>query len=298
MSGDETLVDHCQRSGLEPSDPRYIDIHSGVAVRAFSLSCHPSKKGLESIDKGHMRHAAKAVAFGTLYDQSPRSCAILLRQSGTFITEHEAQKIQASLFDTYPLLKRFLQSAANRVDVGWLKTMFGRVRRFTHANNKTERSKMAREARNAPIQGGVADAVSIAIRNIYDYRNEHKMHFRIAMQIHDAIILAVPYYELQRVINKDNGVLKECMITRVPLYHADLLGNKIGTNPYYFNSSCDVMSNWGLPPLPDVLQLAGEDPLDYGWTKTSDQNALVHKELKNYKYDLTNLSSSSSNSIV
>jgi uracil-DNA glycosylase family 4 len=37
QSGDETMIDHCQRSNLPESDPAYHDIHSSIAVQAFNL---------------------------------------------------------------------------------------------------------------------------------------------------------------------------------------------------------------------------------------------------------------------
>ncbi len=63
-SGDRNMIEHVRRNALPEDDPDFYDIHSHIAVRAFHLDCEPTKKGLASIHKKHLRVAAKAVVFG------------------------------------------------------------------------------------------------------------------------------------------------------------------------------------------------------------------------------------------
>lgn len=63
-AGDAVLWDHCQRALLPETDPRYIDVHAGVAVRGLRLDCAPTKAGLEAIGKEYLRDAAKCYAAG------------------------------------------------------------------------------------------------------------------------------------------------------------------------------------------------------------------------------------------
>ena len=63
-SGDKNMIEHVRRNALPEDDPDFYDIHSHIAVKAFHLNCEPTKKGLASIHKKHLRVAAKAVVFG------------------------------------------------------------------------------------------------------------------------------------------------------------------------------------------------------------------------------------------
>ena len=272
MAQDATMIDHCKRAGLPEDHPDYKDIHAGIAVTAFKLDCPPTKNGLKGIGKAPLRVAAKAVIFGLAYGQSAAACAALLRQSGTFITEQEASALQEAIFKLYPEVRAFLSECRNRVSVGWLCNMFGRYRRFFYSDNMTDMKKQQREAMNAPIQGGVADAVSLAISNIYDYRNKTGMDFKIALQIHDAVMLYVPHYELLKVIDPVDGVFKRCMTDGVKLRPTSLDGDIISDDVYHFNSSMDIYGAWGEPPMPDAF-------LDYNLDP-----ALAHWQLKDGFY--------------
>lgn len=69
ISGDPAMIEHVRRNALPESDPDYYDIHSHIAVKAFHLDCEPTKKGLASIHKKHLRVAAKSVVFGIPFDK-------------------------------------------------------------------------------------------------------------------------------------------------------------------------------------------------------------------------------------
>lgn len=64
LSGDPTMLEHARRNQLSEDDPDFYDIHSNVAVLAFSLPCEPTKAGLASIGKKHLRVLSKSVLFG------------------------------------------------------------------------------------------------------------------------------------------------------------------------------------------------------------------------------------------
>lgn len=65
LSGDEKMIEHALRNQLPETHPDFYDIHSNVAVRAFRLDCEPTKGGLKSISKAHLRIVAKCVTGGT-----------------------------------------------------------------------------------------------------------------------------------------------------------------------------------------------------------------------------------------
>jgi hypothetical protein len=287
LSQDQTMIKHCQSSSLDEEDPDYNDIHSTVAVEAFKLGCAPKPSAITAIGKKHLRVGAKRVVFGTLYGQSPQACAALLRQDGVDVTVDDTMALQHAFFSAYPNVPKLLSQCAGRVSRGYLYNMFGRIRRFTHANNDAERAAMEREAKNAPIQGTVADAVSIAIRNLYDYRNQHNMDFKICLQIHDALLLYVPHYELERVVNKTDGVLVTCMVKDVPLRSVDLDGRFLSNEEYYFNCGIDIETKWGAIPLPHEFTNYNLSPTLAGWKPC--KGGYVHPEMGDKVYEGTNV---------
>lgn len=275
LAGDGNMIDHCQRNTLGDDHPNFYDIHSALTVKAFRLSCEPTKKALQAIKKDHLRTVAKSVIFGLLYGRSPRAIAIAVRQEGVYITEAEATEMVAAVFTEYPRLQEFLHACKDRVRIGWLRNMFGRYRRFSFTDDETKRKAFEREAMNAPMQGGVADGVSTAARNLYDYRNSHGMDFKLLLQIHDALMLHVPHYELERVIEPNSGVLKTCMVDAIELRQTDLDGNLTDNDEVYrFGIGIDVYGSWGDIPDPARFLDYGMSPGIVGWTQRADDSDL------------------------
>jgi hypothetical protein len=100
-----------------------------------------------------------------------------------------------------------------------------------------------RQAMNFPIQSLVADAVSRALDHLYTRREGYGLHYRIALQIHDAVILEVPVEEAEIVYDK---VIPECMTDLVPIYPTDLNGVPIADRgPYYLSTDREVALRWG-----------------------------------------------------
>ena len=147
-----------------------------------------------------------------------------------------------------------------------MQNMFGRYRRFGFTKDQNKYQAMCREAQNAAIQGGVADAMSLAIRNIYRYREEMRMRFKICLQIHDAIMLEVPGDELVHVIDMQDGVFKKCMVDQVPLYPSTLDGKLLPVaQPYNFGIDIDIYGRWGEVATPHRFLSLGLDPSIAGW---------------------------------
>jgi len=185
------------------------------------------------------------------------------------VSVDECQATIDTFFSTYPDLKLFLDSCKKRVrSPGWLCNMFGAYRRFPHTTNKSTLAAYEREAMNAPIQGGVAYAMSLAARNILDYRKKQGMRFELTLQIHDALKLHVPASELDEVVRPD-GALKISMITEVPLRPRNLDGVRLpGADVYYFGSSIDVYGHWGqVAPVSRFLRNKNLSPTLGGWER-------------------------------
>jgi DNA polymerase I-like protein with 3'-5' exonuclease and polymerase domains len=131
--------------------------------------------------------------------------------------------------------------------VGWMQNSFQRGRRFPPAFDPTAVAAAKREGKNFPIQSLVADAVSRAMYNLMQIRkkfSKKELDFRIVLQIHDAIILEVPFQFVKRVYEE---IFHLCMIEQVPIYPRTIRGELIGTGPYHFSSEKGIYLNWGEP---------------------------------------------------
>jgi uracil-DNA glycosylase family 4 len=244
MAGDETMIDHVYRNKLDEADPNYTDIHSSIAVKAFKLDCPPTKSGLKSVGKAHLRNAAKATIFGTLYGRQAKAIAIGCREQGVTISSREAQQLLDAIFSTYPGLHGFFAACQDRaIKERWLSSCMGRLRRFAQTSDYGLIGDFQRQAMNFPIQGAVADVVNTAVSRLRRYRlSRQEDLFRIVLQIHDAIMLEVPYAHVPEVVTKVVPVCAE----QVPVYQCTLDGFRVaGAKPHYLSSDVEICEYWG-----------------------------------------------------
>ena len=260
MSGDALMIEHATRNQLPEDHPDFYDTHSNVACHAFKLNCTPTKSGLKSIGKLYLRNLAKTVIFGIAYGRGAKGIAIAAKEQGIDVTEHDAKLVIDSIFDMYPRLVPFFEECRQRatgvyvdpvtsqvVKGQWLCNCFGRFRRFPASDTDRKLSKeIERQAMNFPIQSMIASAMSRAIAYMHDYKerqfkNGHDM-FRIVLQIHDAVLLQVPYAYVQHVCEY---VLPKYMRDSVPLWPSSLDGIPTGDGPYYLGMEAEVMTHWG-----------------------------------------------------
>jgi uracil-DNA glycosylase family 4 len=250
QSGDENMIDHVRRSGLPESDPNYYDIHSNVAVSAFSLACAPTKKGLASIGKSALRTAAKAVVFGYAYGQQAEATSRKAKQEGADVSVEQAQQLIDGLVAMYPALPHYFQSCRDgSQDRGYIANCFGRYRRFAPAREREVISEQQRQAMNFPIQSAVADAMSRALDHLYWYRYETDntdFWYDIVLQVHDAVVLEVPVNSVDWVVNE---VLPICMSDMVDVYPCRLDGTRYtNAGPYHLQvPPPDIFVKWSVP---------------------------------------------------
>jgi uracil-DNA glycosylase family 4 len=272
MSGDKNMIEHAIRNQLPESHPDFYDIHSNVAVFAFRLDCPPTKSGLEAIGKKHIRIVAKSVIFGIAYGRGAKAIALAAREQGIEITDGEAQDIIDAIFKMYPKLLPFFNECKERAqgifyDPNLKKTItqrylcncFGRFRRFSSAHDDpTLAAEFSRQAMNFPIQSMIASAVSRALAYLYDYKKRQldkgEDMFKILLQIHDAILLEVPYKYVKHVCE---FVLPSFMRKAVPIYQTDLNGMPTGVGPFYLGIESEVMNHWGELLSQDFAEGAG-----------------------------------------
>jgi uracil-DNA glycosylase family 4 len=274
MAQDETMIEHARRNQLPEEHPDFYDIHSNVAVLSFGFKCEPTKAALKAIDMAHMRIVAKSVVFGIAYGRGAKAIALAAREEGVTVSVEEAQKIIDTIFTMYPKLEPFFEECRNRAVTQeqadgpaprWVCGPFGRFRRFGATTDRKVKGDIERQAQNFPIQGMIADVVSRAVDHIYQYRVEHpELNYKMCLQIHDALVLLVPYDEVERVVNE---VLPECMVNRVPIYPCSLDGMPMaGDKPYRLGIDTEIHDYWGVDMLPDECMKRKVDPKYAGWT--------------------------------
>lgn len=264
MAGDAAMIDHAKRNQLPEEHPDFYDIHSNVAVNAFKLKCPPTKTGLKQIEKLHLRIVAKSVIFGIAYGRGAKAISIAAKEEGIDITVDEAKSVIKTIFDTYPKLIPFFEGCKERargyytdengksVPVPrYLCNCFGRFRRFPDSSGVSDlQAEFERQAMNFPIQSMIASVVSRALGYLMDYRDTqikagHNM-FRLLLQVHDAILLEVPYRYVKHVCEY---VLPTFMRKAVPIYPTYIAGSRegepTGDGPYYLGIEGEVMQHWG-----------------------------------------------------
>jgi DNA polymerase I-like protein with 3'-5' exonuclease and polymerase domains len=246
MSNDPAMLEHVHRNQLPEDHPDHYDMHSHVAVSAFHLECPPTKKGLASLGREYLRIIAKAVLFGLFYGRSPRAIAAGAKSEGILVTEFEAAAIIEQIDHAYPRLLPYFERCDLRANnPRWLANSFGRYRRFPAWLDGEQLKRFGRQAKNFPIQGTVADAMNRAADCLYIRRNKMKLKTRIALQIHDAIILQVPDDEVKVVYEE---LLPMAMVKSVPITPADLNGNPLpGIPERWLGIDIEIFREWGRP---------------------------------------------------
>jgi uracil-DNA glycosylase family 4 len=245
LAQDPAMIDHIRRNLLPDTDPDHYDIHSRQAVKTFNITgVEPTSKGMKAAGKKGLRVAAKNVNFGIPYGRGSEAIARQCKEEGVDVTADQCQAMIDEYFKSYPGTKAFLAECRERSQKpGWLVGPYGRLRRFVPSKDRAIRGEQERQAQNFPIQGGVADAVSIALSNFYRYREEHpEVKYKIGLQIHDAIVLIVPIEHAEQVYKE---VVPLCMVQQVPFYPRRLDGTLIDAGPYHFGSSREVFVHWG-----------------------------------------------------
>lgn len=194
MSGDENLIAAYKNK---------VDIHRLTASEVFHVPFDEVTPELRS--------SAKAVNFGIIYGISSFGLG-----QGLNISRKEAEQYIAKYFETYPVIKEFLDKMVEdaRKD-GMVRTVFGRVRPIPEisSTNFMQRSFGERIAMNSPIQGTAADIMKIAMLRVEKRLNEETENSHMILQIHDELLVEAAISEKDKVVR----ILKEEMEAAVNL---------------------------------------------------------------------------------
>jgi DNA polymerase-1 len=180
MSGDERLINAYKEAK---------DIHRITASEVFHVP-------FEEVTSAQ-RSNAKAVNFGIVYGISSFGLGQDLN-----ITRKEAERYIEKYFETYPMVKSYLDRlVADAKETGYSATLFGRRRPIPELTNSNFMLRQfgERVAMNSPIQGTAADIIKIAMIKVNERLKEEHFRSRLILQIHDELLVETHLDEVEKV---------------------------------------------------------------------------------------------------
>lgn len=165
------------------------DIHAATAAKIYKVD-------IQEVTSD-MRRKAKTANFGIIYGISVFGLASRLT-----IPRQEAKELIDGYFETYPKVKEYMDNIiAQARETGYVETLLGRKRYLPDisSRNATVRGYAERNAINAPIQGGAADIIKIAMNNIFKRFETENIKSKMTLQVHDELIFNVYQDELLHV---------------------------------------------------------------------------------------------------
>ena len=184
----------------------HADIHEVTAHRIFGLA-----QG--EIADHEQRRIAKSVNFGLLYGMSEFGLAQRLH-----ISRGEAKLMTEAYFAQFPGVRGYLDAVVREGrEQGYVTTLLGRRRYLPDLRSREHLARAAaeREATNAPLQGGAADLMKLAMLRAAKALAKYDAH--LLLQIHDEIILDVPKHDLKEIVGILRSEMEHAMELSVPL---------------------------------------------------------------------------------
>ena len=166
-----------------------VDIHTSTAAKVFGVD-------VQEVTPSMRRHA-KAINFGIVYGISQYGLA---KQIDT--TPDVAAKYIESYFANMPEIKEYM---AKTIDFahknGYVLTPYGRKCSVLGINDKNKRNVAfaERAAINAPIQGGAADIIKLAMKKVVKELADNGYKTKLLLQVHDELVFEAPEDEVENV---------------------------------------------------------------------------------------------------
>lgn len=211
ISGDPVLIELFQKGD---------DIHAYAAKAVLGkLNVTPAE-----------RQIGKSLVFGLLFSMSAPSLRVYCSTNyGVKFTLPEAEVFRDRFFRTFYGLARWhdrIRRECNYANAFW--SLVGRRRIVAHLRGGDV--NMLGLGLNTPVQGTAADMLKIAVRELWERRDEHP-NANLIMLVHDEIIYEVPEGEADAVAGWLKGVMIES-------------GNVI-LNPIPCDASVKIGKSWG-----------------------------------------------------
>lgn len=194
-----------------------IDVHSATASHVFGVA--PDK-----VDANLRRHA-KAINFGIVYGISAYGLA-----KNIGVDAADAKQYIDAYFRQMPEIKQYMENTIEFARKhGYVLTPFGRKCSVLGINDKNKRlaANAERAAINAPIQGGAADIIKLAMNKIERLLKEGGYQTQMLLQVHDELVFEAPETEVDSVSELIKNTMETIVDYDVP-----------------FNAEVGVGDNW------------------------------------------------------
>lgn len=188
-----------------------VDVHSATASHVFGVP-------LDKVDANLRRHA-KAINFGIVYGISQYG---LSKTIG--VTSEEAKAYIDAYFAQMPEIKTYMDETINFARrYGYVLTPFGRKCSVPGINDKNKRlaANAERAAINAPIQGGAADIIKLAMNRIEGELEARGMQTQMLLQVHDELVFEAPDHEVEEAVKLIKETMEHIVDYAVP-FDADV----------------------------------------------------------------------------
>lgn len=192
-----------------------VDVHAATASHVFGVP-------LERVD-ANLRRQAKAINFGIVYGIS----AYGLSKNIDVSTEKAKAYIDA-YFAQMPEIKNYMEETIKFAHAhGYVETPFGRKCSVFGINDSNKRivSNAERAAINAPIQGGAADIIKLAMNKIENELNSRGMQTRMLLQVHDELVFETPESEAETARLLIKETMENIVKLKVPFIAEAGIGN-------------------------------------------------------------------------
>ncbi len=183
------------------------DIHAITASEMFGVPV----EGMDPM----IRRRAKAINFGIIYGISAFGLAAQLG-----IDRGEAKAYIDAYFARFPEIRDYMEATKEEARRrGFVTTFMGR-KCFTpgiNDRNPNMRAFAERAAINAPIQGGAADIIKIAMRRLPLALADAGLKTTMLLQVHDELVFEAPVDEAEAAVPVIKRVMREAASLSVPL---------------------------------------------------------------------------------
>ena len=184
-----------------------IDIHALTASQVFGVPV----EGMDPM----VRRRAKAINFGIVYGISAFGLARQLDIGRT-----EAAEFIDAYFERFPGIRAYMDKTKEQARTqGYVSTFMGRKCHVKGINEKNPnlRNFAERAAINAPIQGGAADIIRVAMIQLPGALKAGNLKAKMLLQVHDELVFEVPDKELEETKALVKKVMESAASLSIPL---------------------------------------------------------------------------------
>lgn len=199
------MADVADIKNLKQSFLNNEDIHTRTAAQIFNTPIDEVSADL--------RRQAKAINFGIIYGMSAFG---LSNQLG--ISRTEAGKYIEAYLKEYPEIKEYMDKTTNfAVQHGYVLTPFKRKCFIRGITDPKTKGLASRAAINAPIQGGAADIIKMAMIKVIKELKKSTLDATLLLQVHDELVLEVKDEHVNEIKNLLKNAMENVVQLSVPL---------------------------------------------------------------------------------